>query len=99
MKAVRDALAVATKDQADDLTVIVFKAPCQLIDRIQKSAFYGADSCRGCKICTGLGCPAISFDKETNRAEIDAIQCCGCGQCSQYCPFGAIVQHPESEEA
>ena len=99
MKAVRDALAVATKDQADELTVIVFKAPCQLIDRIQKPVFHVADSCRGCKICTGLGCPAISFDKETNRAEIDAVQCCGCGQCSQYCPFGAIVQHPESEEA
>ena len=99
MKAVRDALAVATKDQADELTVIVFKAPGQLIDRIQKSAFHVADSCRGCKICTGLGCPAISFDKETNRAEIDVIQCCGCGQCSQYCPFGAIVQHSESEEA
>ena len=96
MKAVREALKVETKDQADELSVIVFKAPCVLLHRERKPYFFVNGDCRGCGQCTSLGCPAISKDPSTNLASIDPAQCIGCGQCSQYCAFDAIEQIPAS---
>jgi len=96
MKAVREALKTATKDQADELSVIVFKAPCVLLHRERKPYFYVNGDCRGCGQCTSLGCPAISKDSSTNLASIDPAQCIGCGQCAQYCAFDAIEQIPAS---
>lgn len=92
MRAVREALALATKDQADQLSVIVFKAPCVLLHRERKPYFNVNADCRACGICTSLGCPAISRDPETGIAAIDPAQCIGCGQCAQYCGFSAIEQ-------
>ena len=67
-KAVRDALKTATKDQADELSVIVFKAPCVLLHRERKPYFYVNGDCRGCGQCTSLGCPAISKDVDNGLA-------------------------------
>ncbi|HAM16509.1 MAG TPA: indolepyruvate ferredoxin oxidoreductase subunit alpha [Eggerthellaceae bacterium] len=96
MKAVRNALKTATKDQADQLTVIVFKAPCVLLHRERKPHYFVNGSCRACGACIALGCPAISKDAGTGMASIDAAQCIGCGQCAQYCAFDAIEQMPET---
>ena len=93
-KAVRNALKVATKDEADSLSVIVFKAPCVLLHRTRKPAYFVNGECRSCGQCTTLGCPAISKDVETGIASIDADTCIGCGQCGQYCGFSAIEQLP-----
>lgn len=95
-KAVRSALKIATKDQSDELTVIVFKAPCVLLHRQRKTPYYVNGDCRSCGACVSLGCPAISKDAETGVASIDQAQCIGCGQCSQYCAFGAIELMPTS---
>ena len=94
MKAVRNALKVATKDQADELSVIIFKAPCVLLHRERKPYYFVNGDCRSCGQCTSLGCPAISKDEETGLAAIDSVQCIGCGQCAQYCAFSAIEQIP-----
>lgn len=91
-KAVRAALKQATKDQADELSVIVFKAPCVLLERHREPAYFVNANCRSCGSCTTLGCPAISRDAETGIAAIDPALCIGCGQCAQYCAFGAIEQ-------
>ena len=48
------------------------------------------DACKGCRICTKTGCPAISFDKNTKKATIDKHMCVGCEVCLQACPFHAI---------
>ena len=96
MKAVRNALNVATKDQPDELSVIVFKAPCVLLHRERKPYYLVNPDCRACGVCTSLGCPAISKDAESGFAAIDPAQCIGCGQCAQYCAFGAIEQIPAS---
>ena len=96
MKAVRNALATATKDQADELSVIVFKAPCVLLHRERKPHYFVNGDCRACGVCTTLGCPAISKDVESGFAAIDPVQCIGCGQCAQYCGFAAIEQMPAS---
>ena len=95
-KAVRNALKVATKEQADDLSVIIFKAPCVLLHRERKPYFFVNGDCRSCGQCTTLGCPALSKDADTGLAAIDSAMCIGCGQCAQYCGFGAIEQIPAS---
>ena len=94
MKAVRKVLKTATKEQADELSVIVFKAPCVLLHRQRKPYYFVNGDCRACGQCTSLGCPAISKDSASGVASIDPDQCIGCGQCFQYCAFSAIEQIP-----
>lgn len=89
MKAVRKNLKEAT--QSDQLSVLIFRSPCVLIDRIRKPSFI-VTNCNGCGVCTSLGCPALAFDREQGRASIDPVMCIGCGQCAQYCGFKAIEQ-------
>lgn len=89
-QAVREALKIATKEQAEELSVVVFKAPCVLKTRERKTPYYVNGKCTACGVCISLGCPAISRDVETGTSSIDAMQCIGCGQCMQYCPSQAI---------
>lgn len=95
-KAVRNALKIATIEQASELSVIVFKAPCVLLHRQRKPYFFVNADCRACGICATLGCPSISKDADTGIASIDPDMCIGCGQCAQYCGFSAIEQIPAS---
>ena len=90
MKAVRTALKEAT-GAADALSVIVFRAPCVLLERVVKPAFEVTADCTACGICPTLGCPSIGRDGATGIASIDPSLCIGCGQCAQYCARGAIV--------
>ena len=87
MLAIRAALKAATS-HTDKLSVIIFKAPCRLIDRSRKPMPTITD-CRRCGRCIQIGCPALGKD-ETGHALIDPDQCIGCGQCAQACPFGCI---------
>lgn len=91
MMAVRRALKDATA-ATDRLSVIVFRAPCVLLERNFKTPYAVTEKCTGCGVCATLGCPAISRDPEVRTAFIDPAQCIGCGQCAQYCGFKAIVQ-------
>lgn len=97
-KAVRQMLKDATS--CEDLSVLVFRAPCVLLDRKRKPAYRVTDACRACGVCPTLGCPAISKDPDAGTAVIDVGLCVGCGQCAQYCAFKAIVApstHAEKE--
>lgn len=94
--AVRGALKKAVRDEAGELSVIVFKAPCVLLSRERYAPYSVNASCRSCGSCTTLGCPALSKDAETGIAAIDATLCIGCGQCRQYCAFDAIEQLSQS---
>lgn len=51
--------------------------------------------CRGCRLCTKTGCPAISFDKVAKKSSIDPNACVGCDVCLQVCPFKAIKKAGE----
>jgi indolepyruvate ferredoxin oxidoreductase alpha subunit len=75
----------------DQLSVIVFRAPCALLVK-ERDQLYAVDeeACTACGVCVRLGCPAISLG-EANRAEIDVSVCVGCSQCVQVCRYDAIV--------
>lgn len=96
MRETRKAIKHATKEHVDELSVIIFRAPCVLLKgeyEVRKPYFVNA-SCTGCGVCSQIGCPAIARDTDTGLSSIDPILCVGCGQCEQYCNFGAI----ESQE-
>lgn len=86
--AVRTALKEAVS--TDDISVIVFRSPCVLLERKVARPLWVNASCTACGSCATLGCPAIARD-EQGIALIDAALCIGCGQCVQYCRFNAIV--------
>lgn len=85
--AVKDALKRATA-ASDRLSVLVFHSPCRLIDR-SRDGVAVVSECRACGKCVAIGCPAIGKD-EQGHAVIDPVQCIGCSQCIQMCPFGCI---------
>ena len=89
VEAVRAALKSATSNE--DLSVIVFRAPCVLLDKKnRKPACEVTSKCTACGSCIRIGCPALSRDDATGCALIDPDLCIGCGDCAQYCRFDAI---------
>lgn len=93
-KALRDAIAF------EGPSLVITRYPCALKRRSpEDNAEFGTekakyavdvDGCIGCKSCLRLGCPAISFDGGTKKANIDRVACAGCGVCAQVCPKKAI---------
>jgi len=82
--------------QHDGPSVLVFRAPCTLID-VREKRRKGlkivpckiADKCTNCMTCIKLlGCPALIV--EAGKARISASLCTGCGLCVAVCPFKAI---------
>ncbi len=84
----------------DGPSVIITRWPCVLknfteadikeFDLSKKQCHVVEDNCKGCRVCTKTGCPAISFDNNTKKAKIDKYMCVGCEVCLQACPFKAI---------
>ena len=87
LMAVRGALKEAIANEGQ-LSVIVFKAPCRLIDR-SRGKLPTIRDCRACGQCMKIGCPALGRAKD-GTATIDPTQCIGCDQCVQSCPFHCI---------
>jgi len=84
--------AIAEETASEELSVIIFRAPCALLVK-DKGDPYGVDdeSCSKCGACIKLGCPAIGKDQLTSRAFIDVSLCVGCAQCVQVCKYDAII--------
>jgi indolepyruvate ferredoxin oxidoreductase alpha subunit len=86
----------------DGPSVIISQRPCVLFKRAKlktaKALKIDPDKCTGCKVCLGLGCPPISWQKIEKKegskregiAMIDETLCNGCGLCMQVCKFGSI---------
>lgn len=85
----------------DEPSVIITRYPCVLkkLSKEDKAEFSGAFTtkckvdeakCIGCKKCITVGCPAVSFNKESKKAVIDPNTCAGCEVCAQVCPVKAI---------
>ncbi len=74
----------------DGPSVVIFRRPCALLPVVAKQPPYRVDpvTCRRCKSCLKIGCPAIELVEGAVR--INATLCVGCGLCAKVCPFGAI---------
>ncbi|HPR52162.1 MAG TPA: indolepyruvate ferredoxin oxidoreductase subunit alpha [Deltaproteobacteria bacterium] len=70
--------------------VIISKAPCVLLKSRNvsgKRLVVDSEACTGCKVCIGIGCPAIEFKED--KAYINDM-CVGCGVCADLCGPSAI---------
>ncbi len=76
--------------------VILSRRPCALLKEVIKArgdlrCEIDSEACVGCKACTKVVCPSLSFDAKAKKAVItDPASCTGCGLCLQQCRFGAI---------
>lgn len=93
-----DAFDVVTLEQVikrevekDEISVIIAKAPCALLNKgpVKKQFVVDPDVCKKCGVCMKPGCPAIT-KKEDGTALINDTMCNGCGLCDTLCKFGAI---------
>lgn len=82
--------ALKEESEAGELSVIISKRPCALIDKTKKPLYESTDKCKNCGMCMKLGCPAIL--KLEKGVKINANMCAGCGLCAEVCPFGAISE-------
>jgi len=82
-----------------ETSVIITNRPCMLVprDNIDKRMplYVDHDKCTGCKACLRLGCPAIAWDEENKKSNIDKILCVGCKVCQQTCGFNAFIEYGE----
>jgi len=69
-------------------SVIIARRPCVLMVKSEPPLMVISEKCTGCKLCIGLGCPAISI--KDNKAVIDKFLCTGCGMCAEVCLKEAI---------
>lgn len=87
---------VKSELEADETSVIITRRPCIfLLSSFDEPLFIDQELCTGCKVCVGLGCPAISFKDE--KAIINKTICNACGLCEQLCRFEAI-KYPSGKE-
>lgn len=83
--------AVREETAKDELSVIVVKEPCALLDKSPVTVQYriNQDVCKRCGMCMRPGCPAITKAADGTISVNDTL-CNGCGLCGSICSFGAI---------
>lgn len=90
---------IETELAAEEPSVIVVRKPCALLERSSAAPLQvDPQKCRGCGICLGLGCPALSRAAENGPAVIDPVLCAGCGLCAQLCRHEAITALKEVDK-
>lgn len=87
--------------QAGDIpgaAVVIARRACALLPGAKREDKYSIseDLCSGCKLCLGLGCPAIEIHGK--RPIILEGSCTGCGVCAQVCRVDAIRKAGEGGE-
>jgi indolepyruvate ferredoxin oxidoreductase alpha subunit len=106
---IKESMDIIKEEMNKDIpSLLICKdSPCMLLRRAKplekfKNALYAVsiDTCRGCKVCLEINCPAISWregagetkdgHKRKGTAYINPDQCVGCEVCVQVCKFDAI---------
>ena len=82
---------------ADELTVIIAKAPCALLKGLKfpDKCVCNTEKCKKCGACLKIGCPALTKSAD-GTVKIDETMCNGCGLCMNYCKFDAIEKQPKA---
>lgn len=81
--------AVADVVNEKGVRVILYEAPCIVLEKSKTPLCVNPQTCTGCGLCvTSLGCPALYMQE--GKAVINTVQCTGCGLCQTQCNFGAI---------
>lgn len=75
----------------DELSVIISKAPCALLDKTPVKFKYriDPDKCKKCGMCMKPGCPCITKN-EDKSVSINDVMCNGCGLCASICKHDCI---------
>ena len=74
----------------DEVSVIITKSPCVLLDKSKKPLYIThPDKCKKCGMCMKPGCPAMTRNAD-GTIHIDDTMCTGCGLCATLCKFDAI---------
>jgi len=82
--------------QKAEPSVIIFKRPCALLSKKSETPYeIDSTTCRRCKVCLRLGCPAIENKDGGNIITINYALCNGCGLCEKVCRFSAIRRADE----
>lgn len=73
------------------LRAIIFRSPCIALEKGKPGFFVDSEACAGCRVCiSDLGCPALIWREEEQKAAVEPSLCYGCSLCAQVCPVGAI---------
>lgn len=82
--------AVKEEIAKDEVSVIITKTPCVLLDKSKKPLYQThTDKCKKCSMCMKPGCPAMTKNAD-GTISIDDTMCTGCGLCASLCKFDAI---------
>ncbi len=75
----------------DEVSVIITKSPCVLLNKspLTKRCVVDPAKCKKCGACLKPGCPAITKG-EDGITVINDTMCNGCGLCKGLCKFDAI---------
>jgi indolepyruvate ferredoxin oxidoreductase alpha subunit len=74
--------------ESGGLRVIISRRGCIFTSPRTADRFcVDSESCRGCRLCMQIKCPAITFEEKKARI---TSQCSGCGICAEICTFGSI---------
>ncbi len=80
--------------------VLILRRECELLRMRQERRYpyrvwVELEKCKGqkCGYCYDvIQCPGISWDGQTDKAQIEEAVCVGCGVCADMCPSKAIIK-------
>ena len=82
--------AVKEEIAKDEVSVIITKTPCVLLDKSKKPLYQThTDKCKKCGLCMKPGSPAMTKNADGTNS-IDDTKCTGCGLCASLCKLDAI---------